>query len=118
MRGGPAEATNDQFYLLLPHALPGPGRPSASVVYRPYLGDTLSRRPTPVAIFPSQYPGWPEFTVWNVRGGPAASANDWYYLILPKSLPGARGMFPAEVHVRYDGGSLGCAQSTLDCTVQ
>ena len=38
--GGPAEATNDQFYLLLPDALPGPGRPSASIAYRPYRGDT------------------------------------------------------------------------------
>lgn len=93
------------------------GKPLATVVYRPHIGDTLSRKNVPVLVSGTKYPGWPQYNVWNVRGGPAGVNNDLYYLLLPKTLPGAGGMFPAELHVLYDGGNAGWAQSTQDCTV-
>jgi hypothetical protein len=90
---------------------------SSPVCRRPNVGDTLSRKKTAVLVSPSKYPGWPQWDVWNVRGGPAGATNDLFYLLLPKALPGPGGQFPAALHILFGGGSAGGVQSTQDCTV-
>lgn len=93
------------------------GVPSATVVYRPLLGDTLSRRGAPVLVSSAKYPGWPGWTIWNLTGGPAEAGTDLFYLLVPPALPGPGGRFPAELHVLFDRGNLGWVQSTQDCTI-
>ncbi len=93
-------------------------QPSSSRIYRPYVGDTLSKRPSAVLMSPAKYPGYPQYNVWNVTGGPAAGTTNYFFLLFPKVLPGPGGVFPAELHVQFNKGQGGSNQSIEMCTVQ
>ena len=67
---------------------------------------------------PTKYPGYPQYNVWNVTGGPAVGTSNYFFLLFPKVLPGPGGIFPAELHVQFNKGQYGSNQSIEMCTVQ
>ncbi|MFN8571064.1 MAG: hypothetical protein U0132_03340 [Gemmatimonadaceae bacterium] len=92
--------------------------PGATRVFRPYVGDTLSVRPTAALVSAAKYPApQPGYNTWNVTGGPAKASGDLFFLLFPQALPGPGGVFPAQLHVWYNGGQWGWAQSSEMCTV-
>ncbi len=112
--------TNMTRYYAMYHArgvLVG-NAPRNTRVYRPYVGDTLSTRPTAAPVSSTKYPAaLPGYNTWNVTGGPAKTSGDLFFLLFPQALPGPGGVFPAELHVWYNGGQWGWAQSIEMCTV-
>ncbi len=93
-------------------------QPMSTRVYRPYMGDTVSTRAASPLVSPSKYPGWPQYNVWNVTGGPAVGTNNYYFLLVPKALPGPGGIFPAQLHVHFNKGQYGWIQAIEMCTAQ
>ncbi|MFN8570717.1 MAG: hypothetical protein U0132_01595 [Gemmatimonadaceae bacterium] len=93
-------------------------QPYNARVYRPYVGDTLSKRAVALLTSPLKYPGYSQYNVWNVTGGPATGTTNYFFLLFPKVLPGPGGVFPAELHVQFNKGQAGSNQSIEMCTVQ
>jgi hypothetical protein len=67
----------------------------------------------------TNYPGWPQYRTWNVTGhanGVGTPGND-YLLLMPPSLPGPGGLFPAELHILFNHGAYGWWQVISTCAV-
>ncbi|MDZ4862076.1 MAG: hypothetical protein SGJ01_01420 [Gemmatimonadota bacterium] len=94
------------------------GTPTNVLSYPTYYPATPgSYRNTGVVV--TNYPGFPGYKVWNVTGhaNGIGTPGNIYYLLMPPSLPGRGGMFPAELHIVFAGGTQGWWQVISTCVV-